>query len=105
MIRKSITRRLTLLFGGVSSVGFLGLGLYLSSAIDAHFETLDRETLESAVLRVEHALNTATSLDALTELHARLDSMMIGQDRVSLWVATDAGEPLAADSEIAFPEE
>jgi two-component system heavy metal sensor histidine kinase CusS len=104
VIRKSITRRLTLLFGGVSCAGFLGLGLYLSSAIEAHFETLDQETLESAVQRVEHTLKTADSPDGLAELHARLDSMMIGHDRISLWVATDTGEPLAADSEIAFPK-
>jgi two-component system heavy metal sensor histidine kinase CusS len=104
VIRKSITRRLTLLFGGVSCAGFLGLGLYLSSAIEEHFETLDRETLESAVLRAEHALRSAGGPDELLGLHERLDSMMIGHDRISLWVATDTGEPLAADSEIAFPK-
>jgi two-component system, OmpR family, heavy metal sensor histidine kinase CusS len=105
MSRKSITRRLALMFGLVSSVGFLGLGLNLSSAIETHFETLDRKTLESAVLRVEHALKTADGPDDLVGLHARLDSMMIGHDRVSLWVASGTGEPLAADSEIAFPTE
>ncbi len=105
MIRKSIARRLTLLFGGVSCAGFLVMGLYLSSAIEAHFETLDRETLESAVRRVQHALKTAGGLDELAQLHARLDSMMIGHDRISLWLATAAGQPVAADSEIAFPVE
>ncbi len=105
MIRKSITRRLTLLFGGVSCAGFLGLGLYLSSATEKHFEDLDRQTLESAIVRVKHALKTADGPDVLAGLHTRLDSMMIGHDRVSLWVASENNTPLAADSEIRFPVE
>jgi two-component system heavy metal sensor histidine kinase CusS len=105
MRRRSITRRLTLLFAGTLSAGFLALGWYMSSAIDRHFVEIDAATLESAVRRVNHVINNELSEGELDRLHALLDSILAGHDRISLRVATDADKPLAADSEIAFPTE
>jgi two-component system heavy metal sensor histidine kinase CusS len=105
MARHSITRRLTLLFAGTLSAGFLVLGWYMSSAIERHFVQLDQAALDSAVRRVDHVINNELSGGELDRLHALLDSILAGHDRISLWVATDADEPLAADSEIAFPKE
>lgn len=104
MMHTSIVRHLTLLFGGMSCAGFLGLGLYLSSAIESHFEALDREILESAIGHVRYVLDTGTDRDLLHDLHARMDRMMIGHGRVSIFVTSDAGVPLAADSAISFPK-
>ncbi len=105
MARHSITRRLTLLFAGTLSTGFLVLGWYMSIAIERHFIELDQAALDSAVRRVDHVANNELSAGELGRLHALLDSILAGHDRISLWVATDADEPLAADSEIAFPDE
>ncbi|UCH49788.1 MAG: heavy metal sensor histidine kinase [Betaproteobacteria bacterium] len=105
MRRGSITRRLTLLFAGILSAGFLGLGIYLYSAIDHHFKEIDRTRLDSAMQRVELALEGQNDADALRSLHARLDSMMVGQDRVALRFAIGDGVVLATDAKIVFPEE
>ncbi|HUU71649.1 MAG TPA: heavy metal sensor histidine kinase [Burkholderiales bacterium] len=104
MPRRSITRRLTLLFAGILGSGFLGLGIYFYAATQHHFQEIDRATLDSAIRRVDYVLKGAADADALQGLHARLDSMLVGHDRVSLWVATGEGVPLAADSAIEFPE-
>lgn len=100
----SITKRLTLLFAGILSAGFLGLGIYFYAATDHHFKEIDQAALDSAVQRVDYVLKGDRGPSILEGLHARLDSMMIGHNRVSLWVATGEGVPLAADSAIVFPE-
>lgn len=51
-MRTSITHRLALLFGLVSCAGLLALGLYLSVAIEGHFEQLDREALDAMVAQI-----------------------------------------------------
>ena len=104
MQRGSITRRLTLLFAGILSTGFLGLGIYLYAAIDHHFKEIDRTRLESAIQRVALALKGETEPNALRLLHGRLDSMMVGQDRVALRFATGDDNVLATDAKVAFPE-
>jgi len=105
MSRRSIARRLAVSFATILSTGFLGLGIFFYAATDHHFKEIDRATLDNAIRRVGYVLGSdANGVDAPT-LHARLDSMMVGHDRVSLRVTTDAGVPLAADSVIAFPEE
>ncbi len=105
MKRISITWRLTLLFAGTLSAGCLALGWYTSGAIDRHFVEIDTATLDSTVRRVKHVINDELSGGELDRLHALLDSILAGHDRISLWVATDTDEPLAADSEITFPKE
>jgi len=104
MRRGSITRRLTLLFAGILSAGFLGLGIYLYAAIDHHFKEIDRTRLETAIRRVELALEGESDPDALRRLHSRLDSMMVGQDRVALRFASNDGLALATDAKVVFPE-
>ncbi len=105
MARPSITRRLTLLFAGTLTAGFLALGWYMSVAIERHFVELDKAALEGAVRRVSHIVNNDLKEGELNLLHMRLDDILAGHDRVSLLVTTEAGEPLAADSEIAFPQD
>ncbi len=105
MRRRSIARRLTLLFAAIVSAGFLALGIYFYAATDHHFKEIDRATLENAVKRVAYVLGPDASQGDTQALHTRLDSMMVGHDRVSLRVATGEGMPLAADSEIKFPDD
>jgi two-component system heavy metal sensor histidine kinase CusS len=104
MAARSIVRRLTLLFAAILSGGFLALGFYFYAATDHHFRDIDRATLDNAVGRVGYVLESGATPTDIPGLHARLDSMMVGHDRVSLRVATADGVTLAADSEIAFPE-
>ena len=105
MVRRSITRRLTLLLAGTFSAGFLMLGWYMSSAIEQHFVEIDEAALDSAVRRVDYVINNELGGVELGRLHALLDSILAGHDRISLLVATDSDEPLAADSEIDFPRQ
>ncbi len=105
MARRSITRRLALLIAGTLSLGFLILTWYMSSAIERHFVEIDNAVLDSTVRRVEYVVNNELGAGELDRLHALLDSILAGHDRISLLVTTDLDEPLAADSEIAFPKE
>jgi len=105
MRRRSIAKRLAVLFAGILSTGFLALGIYYYAATDHHFREIDQATLENAIRRVEYVLGAGADPDQSHGLHTRLDSMMVGHDRVSLLVATDDGVALAADSEIVVPEE
>ena len=104
MRRRSIARQLTVLIAGILGIGFLGLGVYFYVATDHHFKEIDRAALNNAIERVRYVLNRDVTGSDRQALHARLDSIMVGHDRVSLRVATGDGIPLAADSEISFPE-
>lgn len=100
----SITRRLAVLFGFLSAVGFLGLGAYLSAALERHFEHMDRAVLEDAAGRVTRVIGQ--SLDAAggaSEVHARLDSLMAGHGRISLWVGGVGGAPFLAHADVDYP--
>ena len=104
MRRRSIARQLTVLIAGILGTGFLGLGIYFYVASDHHFKEIDRAALDNAIKRVRYVLDSNVAGSNRQALHARLDSIMVGHDRVSLRVATGDGTPLAADSEISFPE-
>ena len=104
MSRHSITRRLALLIAGTLSAGFLLLVGYMSTAIEHHFVEIDNVELDSAVRRVDHVINNELGGGELGRLHAMLDRVLAGHDRVSLLVTTADGMPLAADSEITFPK-
>ena len=104
MGRRSIARQLTVLIAGILSAGFLGLGIYFYVATDRHFREIDRATLENAIKRVRYVLDRNVVGTDRQALHSRLDSIMVGHDRVSLRVTAGDGAPLAADSEISFPE-
>lgn len=105
MSRRSIARRLAFSFAAIFSGGFLALGSYFYMATDHHFREIDRATLENAISRVGYVLSGGPGQGDTEELHARLDSIMVGHDRVSLRVTTGDGVPLAADSEIVAPAE
>jgi len=61
--------------------------------------------LENAIRRVSHVVNDEIGKGEQGGLHLLLDSILAGHDRVSIWVGNYLDEPLAADSEIAFPKE
>ena len=102
--KRSITKRLTLSFAAILSIGFLALGVYFYAATEHHFKEIDQAALENAVKRVEYVLSTGVK-SVPEEFHARLDNLMVGHDRVAVRVATEDGVLLAADSEISFPDE
>jgi two-component system heavy metal sensor histidine kinase CusS len=105
MRRPSITQRLALLFGTVSTVSFLVLGLYLSSALEMHFEHMDRERLMATTTRIERSINEAVNGAASSKtVHERLDALMAGHDRVSMWIRRQSGELWVVDAPMSFPE-
>jgi len=105
MSRPSITQRLALLFGSVSTVSFLSLGLYLSSALEMHFEHMDRERLMSTAARIERSINESVEGSASSQkIHERLDALMAGHDRVSMWIRRQSGELWVVDAPMSFPE-
>jgi two-component system heavy metal sensor histidine kinase CusS len=105
MRRPSITRRLALLFGTVSTVSFLALGLYLSSALGMHFEQMDRDRLMATAARIERSIDESVDGTASSkEIHDRLDALMAGHDRVSMWIRRQSGELWIVDAPMSFPE-
>ncbi|MBI1396842.1 MAG: heavy metal sensor histidine kinase [Betaproteobacteria bacterium] len=100
----SITRRIALLFGAVSAAGFLALGSYLSAALERHFMAMDRQTLAAAASRIQRVIGRSLAeAPGYEGLHARLDALMAGHDRVSMWLRLHDGRPVVVDAPMAYP--
>lgn len=104
MKRRSITRRLAILFALVSGGAFLALGVYLAQAIRIHFEEIDRSALSDAVERVARVAQAAQSPETLATLHQRLDALLVDHDQIGVWIARENGELLRWDALASYPQ-
>ncbi len=104
MKRRSITRRLAMLFALVSGGAFLALGLYLGQAIRVHFEEIDQNELAGAIERVAKLAQAAQAPETLASLRQRLDALIATHDQVALWIARESGERLQWDAALPYPE-
>jgi two-component system heavy metal sensor histidine kinase CusS len=104
MKRRSITRRLAILFALVSVGAFLALGLYLAQAIRMHFAEMDHNELKAAIDRVARVAQADQNPDTLAALQRRLDALLAGHDQVAIWIARDNGERVQWHAQAPYPE-
>lgn len=92
--RHSITWQLTLLFTLVSSGMLALLGVVTLIALDAHFESQDRDTLRSHLRPMQALVASIDEPAALASLPGRLQPLLAGHDNLAVAVRDPAGRLL-----------
>lgn len=75
---RSLTLRIALLFGAISTTVLLICGFVIEKAIDNHFYTQDSHELNAIALAVESSLSTLQPKSDLMLIRQRFDDIMIG---------------------------
>jgi len=75
---RSLTLRLSLLFGVVATIVFLIFGWIIEQAIENHFYSEDSKELNAIAQAVEKSLSTLQSSSDLTLIQQRFDDLMVG---------------------------
>jgi two-component system heavy metal sensor histidine kinase CusS len=95
-MRKSITLRLTLLFGAGSAAVLFGLGVVITSSVESHFADIDTEELHDRLALVRHVLSTVRLPDDLAVLPQRLDDALMGHRGLAVAVIDSKARTLFA---------
>ncbi|HJV24955.1 MAG TPA: heavy metal sensor histidine kinase [Aromatoleum sp.] len=103
MPRLSLTLRLTLLFGSVCAAVLLGLGAFILSAVERHFEEGDLVELYGKLELVRSVMAQVRGEDDFAGVAQQLDSALVGHHSLSIAVVRDGGEILFASSGAGFP--
>ena len=101
--RKSITRRLTLLFVSASSAVLLTLGFVIASSVEKHFEQQDMEVLTGKMELARHALEMFKSQDDLGRITQLLDNSLVGHHGLEVIVLSSNREVIFATPNANFP--
>lgn len=104
MWRRSITLRLTLLFGASCAVVLLAMGYAISVALERHFEQQDLMLIRP---KLEFATNFVSKLQSRAELATlseQLQSIFPGHKDLSIVVATPDGKKLAGNDDLGYPQ-
>jgi len=101
--RKSITRRLTLLFVIASSAVLLALGFVIASSVEKHFEQLDMEVLTGKMELARHTLEKLKSKDDLDRITQLLDNALVGHHGLEVIVFVPPHDVIFATPNANFP--
>lgn len=106
MIRqRSITRSMTLLFTGTSTVVLLTLGFVISSSVEKHFEEQDMEVLAAKMTLTAHTLERLTWGDDLSQIKQPLNDALVGHHGLDLVVYEPNGVEVYATPSATFPKD
>lgn len=90
-VRHSIAARLTLGLVLISLAVFPAVGAFLYWALARQLETAERHEIEGKVNVVRHFLDEVRQPSDLSGLHHHLDDMLIGHERLRIWLVSDDG--------------
>ena len=99
---KSITLRLTLFFGVVSTAALVAMGYFVSAAVERHFVDLDRAELESKTDHIRKALAGRSRPDQ-GEAALRLEDALAGEKGMFVRVAGPDGKVIYVTPGARFP--
>ena len=102
--RKSLTRRLTVLFASVSTTVLLLLGLIVAGLVEHHFEELDAEVLKGDLNLLQHALGKVSSTQQLDILPRLLEDALAGDPGLAVIVLAPDGRTLFSTGRAEFPD-
>lgn len=106
MIRRlSLTARLTIMFGLVSSTVLLGLGSVIASSLQRHFADQDRDLLGGKVMLVHHMVERISTEESLAELANDLRDAFIGHPDLAVLALAPDGRVLYGSNGVRFPAE
>ncbi len=100
---RSVTLRLTLLFGAVSTSVLLLLGVVVGRLVERHFEELDLALLGGKLQLIRHAFADVGTRAELDMLPKRLDESLVGHHGLSVRILTADGRVLYASAQADFP--
>lgn len=101
--RLSITARLAVLFAAAAGAVLVGLGLYLTRAIERHFEETDLAELSGKLELSANLLARVQDRAGLERLPEQLDAALVGHHNLSIVVALADGEIVFASSGADYP--
>ena len=104
MTQRSITFRLALYFGAVSTAALLVLGVQVGMFVERHFVDLDRIELRGKIELVRHVLAKARTPADIEALPERLADALVGHETLSVRVATLDGRTVFVTQGAMFPE-
>ncbi len=102
-MRKSLTLRLTLFFGVVSTAVLIAIGYLVGAAVERHFADEDRMELQAKRDLIAHVLMRFRSVDELDSLSPRMDDALVGHDSLTIRIASPEGKPLFVTAGAEFP--
>ena len=101
--RPSITRRLTLLFVGASTVVLLALGTVIASSVEKHFEQQDMDVLVGKMELARHTLEQLKSKDDIAHVSQVLNNSLVGHHGLEVLVLGPDRELIFSTSNADFP--
>lgn len=99
---KSLTLRLSLLFGIVTTIVFLIFGWIIEQAIENHFFSEDSKELNAIAQAVEKSLSTLQSSSDLMLIQQRFDDLMIGHHYPQMHIYNALENRLYSNTELDF---
>jgi two-component system, OmpR family, heavy metal sensor histidine kinase CusS len=99
---RSLTLRLSLLFGIVATIVFIIFGLIVRQAIENHFHFEDSKELNSIAHEVEQSLLTLKPNFDLMLIKQRFDDLMIGHHNPQMHIYDSLGNQLYSNTELEF---
>lgn len=100
---RSISFRMTVLFGAASTVVLLFLGLSIGQTVHQHFVEQDVESMTGKLHLVEHLLEKIKSPAELDALPGQLSDSLVGHHGITLLVQNTEGKKLYATADAWFP--
>lgn len=101
----SITRRISIWFGVLSSLVLIALGGYLYHFLDGHYLELDVATLATKIGAARHVLSQVRSESDIAANARQFQDVVVGTDRLYFRVQSKTGKTLVASSSLPIPED
>lgn len=103
IVKKSISRQLTLLFVIASSSVLLALGIVIVSTLEKHFEFEDMNVLSGKMELIRSTLEKLTSLDDFKNITPLLTNSLIGHHDLQVLVINRNNEVMFTTLTTGFP--
>ena len=100
----SLTRRLSILFAGVSLVILTAMGVYLYHSLAQQLMLRDAQDLNGKIELVRHTLAEVDSTDAIRSAPHRWLDLVIGHHGLHLSIYDEHRQLLVASSDVIFPD-
>lgn len=103
MWRRSITVRLVLYFGIVSTAVLLAIGITVGRAVEGHFVEMDEMELHGKLELVRHVLAKVRTAEDIARLPERMDDALTGHEGLVVRIAKPDGTDVFSSPGAYFP--
>lgn len=103
MARRSIALALTLFFSITSAGVLLGLGIFITTSVEPHFEAGDREMLYGKLELARRALSRIHTSNDINSISQYLDSALVGHHGLEMILLGPDGSTVFSTLDAGFP--